>query len=79
MEKKKIDRVIEAFRNYMILKENMMVANAPGTQGGGGSSADPKGPFPGYDNPLDGRSKIARRLPQPYRRDLIKKRKKSTP
>jgi len=49
MEKKKIDRVIEAFRNYIHLKEEMMVANAPGTQGGFSGSSDSKGPTAGFD------------------------------
>lgn len=40
MEKKKIDRIIEAVRNYIILKEEGMVANAPGSQGGFSGSSD---------------------------------------
>ena len=58
-----------------------MVANAPGTSGGFSGSAEPKGPTAGFDPVMkfDGRSKIARRLPPPYRNDLIKKKKKSTP
>ena len=39
---KKIDKVIK------IIRENM-VANAPGTEGGFGSSASSKGPFSGFD------------------------------
>jgi hypothetical protein len=42
MEKTKIDRVIESFRNYMHMKE-MMSANAVGKGGGGGSQTDPTG------------------------------------
>ena len=38
----KIDRIIQ------IIRENMVV-NAPGTQGGFGGSADPKGPVAGFD------------------------------
>lgn len=49
MEKKKIDKIIEAIRNYKILKEQGMVANAPGSQGGFSGSADPKGPVAGFD------------------------------
>jgi hypothetical protein len=50
MEKKKIDRIIEAVRNYMTLKEEgMMVGNAPGSQGGFSGSSDPKGPTAGFD------------------------------
>lgn len=79
MEKKKIDRVIEAFRNYIQLKEEGVVANAPGSQGGGGSQPNPKGTegLVGFDPVIkfDGRSRIARRLPPPYRKSLIKRRK----
>ena len=49
MEKKKIDRIIEAVRNHINLKEEGMVANAPGSQGGFSGSANPKGPVAGYD------------------------------
>lgn len=49
MEKKKIDRIIEAVRNYITLKEEGMVANAPGSQGGFSGSSDPKGPTAGFD------------------------------
>ena len=49
MEKKKIDRVIEAFRNYINLKEEGMVANTPGTSGGFSGSSNPKGPTAGFD------------------------------
>ena len=38
----KLDRIIQ------IIRENM-VANAPGSQGGFSSSADPKGPVAGFD------------------------------
>ncbi len=46
MEKKKIDKVIEAFRNHIYLKE-MMVGNAPGTQGGFSTDSDDRGPVAG--------------------------------
>lgn len=50
MEKKKIDRIIEAFRHYRMLKEEGgMVANAPGSQGGFSGYSDPKGPTSGFD------------------------------
>jgi hypothetical protein len=45
----KIDRIIQ------IIRENM-VANAPGSQGGFSSSADPKGPVAGFD-PVMGKVK----------------------
>lgn len=74
MEKKKLNWIIDIIREQM-------VANAPGTSGGFSGSAEPKGPTAGFDPVMkfDGRSKIARRLPPPYRNDLIKKKKKSTP
>jgi hypothetical protein len=46
MEKTKVERVIEAFRNYIYLKE-MMVANSPGTSGGFSTDSDDKGPVAG--------------------------------
>ena len=46
MEKKKVDKVIEAFRNHIHLKE-MMVGNPTGTEGGFSSDSDPKGPVAG--------------------------------
>ena len=46
MEKKKIDRVIEAFRNYIHLKE-MMIGNSPGTGGGFSSDSADQGPVAG--------------------------------
>ena len=46
MEKKKIDKVIEAFRNHIHLKE-MMVGNAPGASGGFSTDAEDKGPVAG--------------------------------
>jgi hypothetical protein len=66
-----IDKIISIVRT---LKENGMVVGAGGFTG----AADPKGPVAGYDPVMqfDGRSKMARRLPQPYKSDLIKKKKK---
>ena len=46
MEKTKLDKVIEAFRNVKELKE-MMVANAPGTGGGFSASSPDEGPVAG--------------------------------
>ena len=45
MEKNKIDRVIEAFRNYINLKEEGMVVGTGGFTG----TANPKGPVAGFD------------------------------
>jgi hypothetical protein len=74
MEKKKIDKVIEAFRNYINLKEEGMVTGSISGKPGFSGSADPKGPTAGFDPVMkfDGRGKIARRLPPLYRKDLIK-------
>ena len=51
MEKQKIDRFIDAFRNAMYhefkVEEEGMVANAPGAQGGFGGSSAPQGPTAG--------------------------------
>ena len=77
MKKKKIDKVIEAFRNYINLKEEGMVTGSIAGKPGFSGSADPKGPTAGFD-PLmkfDGRSSVARRLPPKYRSDLIRKKK----
>ena len=53
MEKQKIDRFIDAFRNAMYhefkVEEEGMVANAPGAQGGFGGSSAPQGPTAGFD------------------------------
>jgi hypothetical protein len=52
MEKKKIDRVIEAFRNYRSLKEEgvptMSTGSTVGNPGFSGA-ADAKGPTAGFD------------------------------
>ena len=74
MDSKKLDIIISIIREQM-------VANAPGGSGGFSGSTDPKGPVAGFDPVMkfDGRSRVAKRLPPPYRADLIKKKKKSTP
>lgn len=72
-----IDRIINIIRS---LKEEgvptMSTASTTGKAGFGGSAQgfDP-GPTAGYDKPLDGRSKMMRRLPPAYRQALSKKRK----
>ncbi len=52
MEKKKIDKIIEAFRNYINLKEEgaptMSTGSTAGKPGFSGT-ADPKGPTAGFD------------------------------
>ena len=56
MEKKKIDRVIEAFRNNKNLKEEMMTTQSTAGKSGFSGSADSKGPVAGFD-PLLGKKK----------------------
>jgi len=47
MDNRKLDRIIQ------IIRENMMVANAPGESGGFSGSANPKGPA-GFDPVMGG-------------------------
>ena len=73
MEKQKIDRFIDAFRNAMYhefkVEEEGMVANAPGAQGGFGGSSAPQGPTAGFDpvmgkkpeQKIDGRRKYVKK------------------
>ena len=73
MEKQKIDRFIDAFRNAMYhefkVEEEGMVANAPGAQGGFGGQSAPQGPTAGFDSPMgkkpeqkiDGRRKYVKK------------------
>ena len=77
----KIDKLISIIR--LLKEENggaptMNTASTAGKAGFGGSAQgfDP-GPTAGYDKPLfDGRSRIARRLPPPYKSALINSKKK---
>jgi hypothetical protein len=68
----KIDKLISVVR---ALKEEgtptMSTGSAAGKAGFGGSAQgfDP-GPTAGYDKPLDGRSKMMRRLPPAYRQNI---------
>ena len=73
----KIDKLISIVR---CIREEMAMttASTAGKAGFGGTAQgfDP-GPTAGYDKPLlDGRSRVARRLPTPYKKDLIKKKEK---
>ena len=73
----KIDKLISIIRD---IREEMAMttASAAGKAGFGGSAQgfDP-GPTAGYDKPLfDGRSRVARRLPPPYKSALIKSKRK---
>lgn len=73
----KIDKLIFIVRN---IREEMSVttASTAGKAGFGGSSQGfDHGPTAGYDKPLfDGRSRVARRLPPPYKSALIKSKRK---
>ena len=56
----------------------MTTASTAGKAGFGGTAQgfDP-GPTAGYDKPLlDGRSRVARRLPPPYKSALMKSKRK---
>ncbi|NBU47252.1 MAG: hypothetical protein EBS34_07380 [Flavobacteriales bacterium] len=67
-----IDKIISIIRN--LKEEDGMAVGADGYTG----AADPKGPAAGYDLPMkfDGRSKMSRRLPPPYKSDLINTKRK---
>lgn len=79
----KLNKLISIIR--LLREENgggptMSTASTAGKAGFGGSAQgfDP-GPTAGKDLPigkLDGRSKIARRLPPPYKKSLINSKKK---
>jgi hypothetical protein len=67
MDKDKIDRVINAFRNAMYsefsVSEEGMVANPPGGSGGFSGSSNAAGPTAGFDPvmKLDGRNKFVKK------------------
>lgn len=67
-----IDKIISIVRT--LKEEGGMVVGAGGFTG----SANSKGPVAGFDPVMkfDGRSKVARRLPSEYRKDLISKKKR---
>lgn len=72
-----IDKIISIIRS---LKEDgsptMSTGSTAGSAGFGGSAQgfDP-GPTAGYDMPLDGRSRMLKRLPPLYRKGLTKRKK----
>lgn len=70
MKENILQNSIKMIRNLM--EEGMVVGT-----GGFSGSANPKGPVAGFDPvmKLDGRSKVMRRLPPPYRKDLLSKKK----
>ena len=69
-----IDKIISIIRS---LKEDgsptMSTGSTAGSAGFGGSA---QGPTAGYDMPLDGRSRMLKRLPPLYRKGLGKRMKK---
>jgi hypothetical protein len=73
----KLEKIIDILRQ---LREDssptMSTASTVGKAGFGGSPQgfDP-GPTAGYDKPFDGRSRIARRLPPPYKKAIQKTKK----
>ena len=68
MDNRKLDRIIQ------IIRENMMVANAPGESGGFSGSANPKGPVAGFDPKTVRRKKKYIKLPAGSRKRWIKKK-----
>ena len=72
-----MNKLISIIKN--IREEVAMTTSSTAGKAGFGGSAQgfDSGPTAGYDKPLfDGRSRIARRLPPPYRQALIKDKKK---
>lgn len=72
-----INRIISILRTLKEEGPTMSTASTAGKAGFGGSAQgfDP-GPTAGYDKPLDGRSRVARRLPAPYKSALLNLKKK---
>ena len=57
------DKIISILRD---LKEEGMVANAPGTQGGYSGSADAEGPAAGFDPEMNGKKRGIKRNGKQY-------------
>lgn len=76
MENKKIDKVIEAFRHYIKLKEDGMVSGPVNNVGGGNIAGTPQAD-PG-NPPVDLRRKKERKL-NPFFKNLIKMQRRNTP
>ena len=72
MDKDKIDRVVDAFRQAMYsefsVNEEGMVANPPGGSGGFSGSANPRGPVAGFD-PVMGMPIERRKKPKDIKLD----------
>ncbi len=76
MEKKKIDRIIEAFRNYIYLKEDSMVIGPTNSVGGGKIAGTPQSD-PG-NPPVDLR-KGRRRYWNPFFKNLANLQRRKHP
>lgn len=73
MKKKKIDIVIEAFRNYINLKEEMMTTQSSPGKPGFSADADDKGPVAGRSPKM---FFLARKFVKPYAKGGPGSRKK---
>jgi hypothetical protein len=81
MDKDKIDRVVDAFRQAMYsefsVNEEGMVANPPGGSGGFSGSANPRGPVAGFDPlmkmPMEKRKRPSEALKLDGRNKFVKK------
>lgn len=71
-----IDKIISIIRSLKEDVPTMSTGSTAGSAGFGGSAQgfDP-GPSAGYDMPLDGRSRMLKRLPPLYRKGLTKRKK----
>ena len=75
----KLEKLIGIIRSLKEDVPTMSTGSTAGSAGFGGSAQgfDP-GPTAGYDMPLDGRSRMLKRLPPLYRKGLRKRKKKRT-
>jgi len=73
-----IDKIISIIRSLKEDVPTMSTGSTAGSAGFGGSAQgfDP-GPTAGHEMPLDGRSRMLKRLPPLYRKSLRKKNKKN--
>lgn len=70
-----IDKIISIIRS---LKEDVPTMSTGSTADSAGFGGSAQGPTAGYDMPLDGRSRMLKRLPPLYRKGLRKRKKKRT-
>ena len=69
-----IDKIISIIRS---LKEDVPTMSTGSTAGSAGFGGSAPPPTAGLDMPLDGRSRMLKRLPPLYRKSLRKKKKKN--